>query len=61
MLLGNISLIVDFRYLNFGRLGNKYDIYFGVMGNIIEEIIVVDEWRYGEVYLFEFLLLEDFM
>lgn len=54
-------MIVDFRYINFGWLGNKYDIYFGVMGNIIEEIIVVDEWRYGEVYLFEFLLLEDFM
>lgn len=43
MLLGNISLIVDFRYINFGWLGNKYDFYFGVMGNIIEEIIVVDE------------------
>lgn len=59
--LGNTSLIADLRHLNPGRPGNKYDTFFGVMGNIIEEITAADERRHGEAHLFEFLSLEDLM
>lgn len=59
--MGNTCLIADLRHLNPGRPGNKYDTYFGVMGNIIEEITAADERRHGEAHLSEFLSLEDLM
>lgn len=54
-------MIADLRHINPCRPGNNYDTYFGVMGNIIEEITAADEQRLGEAHLPEFLSLEDLM
>ena len=55
--LGNTVLIADLRHLNPGRPGNKYDTFFGVMRDIVEDITAADERRHGEAHL----SLEDLM
>ena len=59
--LGNTGLIADLRHLNPGRPGNKYDTFFGVMRDIVEDITAADELRHGEAHFSEFLSLEDIM
>ena len=59
--LGNTGLIADLRHLNPGRPGNKYDTFFGVMRDIVEDITAADERRHREAHLSEFLSLEDLM
>lgn len=44
---------------NLGRLNNKFDVFFEILLKEVEKIIVVDDRRYGIVYLLEFILLEE--
>ena len=60
MFLGAEGLIADLRHLNPGRPGNRYDVFFNHMEEMIEEsFVAADDRRHGASHMSQWLSIKD--
>ena len=59
--LGEMGMVTDLRQLNTGRPGNGYDVFFGHLADVVENITAADDRRHGTAHLATWISLDDMM
>ncbi|WAR05310.1 hypothetical protein MAR_020679 [Mya arenaria] len=57
--MGEEGLLTDLRHLNLGRPSDYFDVFFGHLSDLVEEVTAADERRHNTAHLSQWISLSD--
>ena len=57
--MGGEGFLIDLRRLNPGRPSDHYDVFFGHLSDLVEEVSAADERRHNEAHLSQWISLSN--